>query len=130
MSVSLGGRSRQVGKRVCCAGIAAVAAVALGLIVHHDLQYTATLDRPSEITKQTALFQQEECIYRAIRSEVPEGAAVYVLGNADWHFKQRLAELSTLWAVPQPTLATAQWQLFLVPARGHCAGLALKVSRL
>jgi hypothetical protein len=127
--VSLGGRSRQVGKRLCCAGIVVAAAVALGLSVHHDLQYTATTDRPSEIAAQTALFRQEECVYHAIRSEVPKGAAVYV-NSADWHHTQRLAELSTLWAVPQPTLATARWRLSLVPARGHCAGLALKVSRL
>lgn len=129
LSVPLGGRSRKVGKRVCCAGIAAAAAVTLGLSVQHGLQHTATIDQRPEVTAQTTLFRQEECLYHAIRSEVPKGAAVYV-NSADWHHTQRLAELSTLWAVPRPTLATAQWRLSLVPARGHCAGLALKVSRL
>jgi hypothetical protein len=127
--VSLGGRSRQVSKRVCCAAIVVAAAVTLGLSVHHGLQHTAALDQPSNIAKDTAALQQEECLYRAIRSEVPKGATVYV-NSAKWQYTQRLAELSTLWAVPQPTLATAQWRLSFVPARGHCAGLALKVSRL
>jgi hypothetical protein len=103
--------------------------VTLGLSVHHGLQHTATLDQPPNIAKGTAALQQEECLYRAIRSEVPKGATVYV-NSAKWQYTQRLAELSTLWAVPQPTLATAQWRLSFVSARGHCAGLALKVSRL
>ena len=60
---------------------------------------------------------------------MPKGAAVYV-NSAKWQHTQRLAELSTLWAVPQPTLATAQWRLSIVPAHGHCDGLALKAGRL
>ena len=129
LSVSLSERSRQVSKRVCCAGIVVAAAVTLGLSVHHGLQHTATLDRPSNIAADTTAFHQEECLYHAIRSEVPKGATVYVT-SARWQYTQRLAELSTLWAVPQPTLATAQWRLSFVHARGHCDGLALKASRL
>lgn len=72
----------------------AAAAVTLGLSVHHDLQFTATKDRPSEIAGDTASFRQEECVYRAIRSEVPKGADVYVT-SAKWQHTQRLAELST-----------------------------------
>ena len=56
MSVSLDGRSRQVGKRVCCAGIVAAAAVTLGLSVHHGLQHTATLDQPKNVAGDTATF--------------------------------------------------------------------------
>jgi hypothetical protein len=129
LSVSPGGRSRQVSKRVGCAGIVVAAAVTLGLSVHHGVQHTAALDRPSNVAADTAAFRQEECLYYAIRSEVPKGATVYV-NTGSWQHMQRLAELSTLWAVPQPTLATAQWRLTIVRARGHCAGLALKASRL
>jgi hypothetical protein len=109
----------------------AAAAVTLGLSVHHGVQRTIALDRPSNVTADTDAFRQEECLYAAIRSEVPKGAAVYV-NTGSWQHMQRLAELSTLWAVPQPTVATAQWRLAIVPvpAHGHCDGLALKASRL
>ena len=125
----MGGRSRLSGKRIGCAVIVAVAAVTLGLTVHHDLQFTAKVTTQQWIGVQTADVQQEECIYNAIRSQVPKGAAVYV-DSPDFASAQRLAELSTLWAVPQANLATAQWRLSLVPAHGHCGGLALEVRRL
>ncbi len=125
----MGERSRRIGKCIGCAAIVSAAVVTLGLSVHHDLQITGAALRPATIRHQTALFRQEECLYRAIRSEVPKGAAVYV-NSPHWTHTQRLAELSTLWAVPQPSLATAQWKLSLVPARGHCFGLALEVSRV
>ncbi len=124
----MGERSRRSGKRIGCAVIAAVAAVALGLTVHHDLQFTAKATAQQWIGVQNAAVRQEECIYNAIRSQLPKGAAVYVDGP-DWARAQRLAELSTLWAVPQADPATARWRLSLVPARGHCSGLALKVRR-
>jgi hypothetical protein len=125
----MGGRSRRSGERIGCAVIVAVAAVALGLTVHHDLQFTAKVTTQQWIAVQTAAVRQEECIYNAIRSQVPKGAAVYV-DSPDWARAQRLAELSTPWAVPQAHLATARWRLSLVPARGHCSGVALKVRRL
>jgi hypothetical protein len=124
----MGERSRQVGKRIGCAAIVSAAAVTLGLSVHHELQFTAATLRPATVKDQTASFRQEECLYRAIRSKVPKGAAVYV-DSPDWRQTQRLAELSTLWAVPQASLSTAQYRLFLVPAHGSCFGLALEVRR-
>ena len=124
----MGERSRQVGKRIGCAAIVSAAGVALGLSVHHDLQITAAAVRPAAIQDQTTLIRQEECLYHAIRSMVPKGATVYV-NSSQWRITQRLAELSTLWAVPQPSLATAQWSLSLENAHGHCYGLALEVRR-
>lgn len=122
-------RSQQIGKRLGCAAIVAAAAVTLGLSVHHDMRFTASVTSPKWIAEQTAMLRQEECIYRAIRSKVPKGAAVYV-NSPNYKPTQRLAELSTLWAVPQEDPATAQWRLSLVPAHGHCGGLALEVRRI
>jgi hypothetical protein len=121
-------RSRRVVKRVACAGIVSAAAVTLGLSVHHDAKITAAALAPASIRQQTFLFRQEECLYQAIRRQLPKGATVYVT-NPRWEYTQRLAELSTLWAVPQPSLAKAQYRLIIVPARGHCSGLALEVHR-
>jgi hypothetical protein len=125
---------RHVVKRIGCAVIVSAAAVTLGLSVHHDLQTTAEVLSPASIKDATAADRQEECIYHAIRSELPQGAAVYVNDPVvHWRNFQRLAELSTLWAVPQPSPATARWtvslvrKLSLVP--GHCSGLALEVRR-
>jgi hypothetical protein len=125
----MGEHSGRAGKRIGCAAIVAAGAVALGAIVHHDVQFTASVTTPRWIAGQAAQLRQEECIYRAIRAQVPKGAAVYVT-SPDFHPTQRLAELSTLWAVPQADIANARWQLSLVPSPGHCDGLALKVRRL
>jgi hypothetical protein len=120
--------SNRTGRRVVGAAIAVAACVTLGLSVHHDLQFTAAVTTRQWIAEQNASVRQEQCIYDAIRSQVPKGAAVYV-DSADWAHAQRLYELSTLWAVPQASPATAQWQLSLVPARGRCGGLALEARR-
>jgi hypothetical protein len=119
---------RGVGKRIGCVGIVCAAAVTLGLSVNHGLRATASFLSPASVRQNTAAYRQEECIYRAIRSELPEGATVYVDSPA-WPVQQRLAELSTLWAVPQPSLATARWKIFLVAAQHHCFRLALEVRR-
>jgi hypothetical protein len=79
---------------------------------------------------------------------VPKGAAIYVRSR-QFQNTQRLSELSTPWAMPDARLATAQYRLTLVPARGHhmipyppltdtplvpadgqCGGLNLEVRRL
>lgn len=124
----MGERSRQAGKRIGCAAIACAAAVTLGLSVHHELQFTAATLQPAMVSERTASFRQEECLYDAIRSKVPRGASVYVT-SPDWRQTQKLAELSTLWAVPEASLAAAQYRLSLVPAHGSCLGLALEVRR-
>jgi hypothetical protein len=130
---------RHVAKRIGCAAIAFAAAVTLGLSVHHELQTTAEVLSPASIKYATAADRQEECIYHAIRSELPRGAAVYISDPVvQWQNFQRLAELSTLWAVPQPSPATARWTIALVPGSSrvpgspvpsHCYGLALEVRR-
>jgi hypothetical protein len=132
---------RHVVKLIGYAVIAAVAGVTLGLSVHHEVQATASVENPSWVKSATAAYRQEKCIYRAIRSELPPGATVYIKAPAAssripprlaeqlsplWA-TTRLAELSTLWAVPQPTPATARWTLSLAPEPGHCSGLAVEV---
>jgi hypothetical protein len=126
---------RLAGRRIGCAVIVCTAAVALGLSVHHGLQTTAALLRPASIRSAVVADRQEECIYRAIRSELPKGAAVYI---SDPVHVQRLAELSTLWAVPQASRAAARWTIALVPVSSvgpgsrvpwRCYGLTLKVRR-
>jgi len=142
----MGEHSRRIGKRIGCAGIISAAVVTLGLSVHHDLQVTAAALTPASIKQQAAALRQEECLYRAIRLLVPKGATVYV--NAPrFQPTQRLAELSTSWAVPQASLANAQYRLSLVPAHGYgivpfpltgtppdpahgqCSGVTLEVRR-
>jgi hypothetical protein len=124
-----------LGKRIGCVVIVAVAAVTLGLSVHHGLQTTSSLVSRGAIRQAVIADRQEECIYRAIRSDLPKGAAVYI---QDPIIGQRLAELSTLWAVPQASRADARWTASLVPgsslgpgshARAYCDGLALEVWR-
>jgi len=122
-------------RRIGCAVIAAAAGVTLGLSIHHGLQTTTALLRPQAIRSAVVADRREQCIYRAIRQDLPKGAAVYI--NDPVHV-QRLAELSTLWAVPQVSPATARWTISLVPssslgpgsdARSRCYGLALEVRR-
>jgi hypothetical protein len=130
---------RHVARRIGCAAIAFAAAVTLGLSVHYEVQTTTAFLRPGSIRRAVVADRQEECIYRAIRSELPRGAAVYISDPVvHWTNFQRLAELSTLWAVPQVSPATARWTISLVPsssagpgsgARSRCYGLALEVRR-
>jgi len=123
----MGERSKQIGKRIGCAGVISAAAVTIGLSVQHGLELWNDVLTPKSIANQTAMLRQEECIYHAIRAEVPRGAPVYITGPNGW----LLTELTTLWGVPQARLADAQWRLSLVqvPDQGHCRGIAVKVSR-
>jgi len=132
---SVSAARRYAGRRIGCAVIATAAGVTLGLSAHHDLQTTTALLRPRAIRSSVVADRQEECVYRAIRSDLPKGAAVYI--DDPVHI-QRLAELSTLWAVPQVSPATARWTISLVPSsslgpgsrvRSRCYGLALEVRR-
>jgi hypothetical protein len=125
---------RHVVRRIGCTAIASIAALTLGLSVHHGLQTTAAVLSPASIKHATAADRQEECIYHAIRSELPRGAAVYINDPVvQWGHFQRLAELLTLWAVPQPSPGTARWTLSLVRVTslvpGDCSGLALETRR-
>lgn len=119
---------RDTGARLGCAAIASVAAVLLGLTAHHGLQLTSTY--LSQATRHTWLRnnRQEECIYHAIRSRLPKHAKIYI-DDARVDRAQELTELSTLWAVPQSSAATANWTISLVQGR-RCDGLALKVRHI
>jgi hypothetical protein len=102
--------------------------VTLGLSVHEDVAFTVSVTSAKSMAANHAVMQQLECIYHAIRSEVPKGAPVFTKDQLWAH--QRLTELSTLWAVPQAKRADAQYWLTLVSAHGHCGGLELKVRRI
>jgi hypothetical protein len=125
--VSVG--SRQVGKLLGCAAIAVAAVVTLGLSVHHDVQFTASVTTQKSIAQNHTEMASEECIFNAIRSDVPKGATIYTTDQR-WPYMQRLDELSTLWAVPVTNRANAQYSLTLVKGHGPCDGLTVKVSRI
>ena|ERR1022692_4323667 len=108
-----------------CICIAAV--VTLVLAVHHGVEITAAERSPTSVSAWKTFDRQQECIYRAIRSDLPKGAAIYINPN-DGFTAQILAELSTLWAVPQPTPTSAGWTISEVPGTA-CSGVTLKVRR-
>jgi hypothetical protein len=123
---------REIAKRIAGAIIAVGAGVTIGLSVHHDEQTTAAALSPASIQQAATVRQTETCLYQAIRTELPRGAEIYI-GNPDVAHFQRLAELTTLWAVPVPTPATAQWQVWLAPyttGQGDCLGVQLMVKPL
>jgi hypothetical protein len=105
------------------------AAVMLGVGVHNEVQVVNLFTSPREMSQQATDIRSEECLYQAIRSQVPAGAHVYI-NPQNWHYVQRLTELSTLWAVPEANPADAQYELTEIPAHGQCYGYALKVTRL
>lgn len=143
----MSGRSGRVGKRIGCAAIVVAAGAGLGFSVHHDVQITAAATTAKRIAGEKAQMRQEECLYNAIRLKVPKGATVYTVSSR-FPPTQRLAELSTPWAVPEANIADAEYRLTLVPprgrslvpfpltraapdpAKGQCSGLTLKVRRL
>jgi hypothetical protein len=119
-------------KRLACAVIAAGAGLTIGLSAHDDQQTTAAALNPASIAVAVSTKQTEACLYHAIRTELPRGATIYV-GSPDVAHFQRLVELSTLWAVPVPTQATAQWQVWIAPyttGPGDCLGVQLMVKHL
>jgi hypothetical protein len=119
----------RVSKLLGCAAIVVAAVVTLGLSVHNEVQFTAKITTQKYVAHSKALMLQEQCIYSAIRSRLPKGATIYTDGQL-WTHLQRLDELSTTWAVPQSNPADARWRVTLVPAHGHCGGLALKVKHI
>ena len=143
----MSGRSERAGKRIGCAAIVVAAGVGLGLSVHHDVQFTGSVTTAKFIAGVNAQQRQAECVFDAIRLEVPEGATVYVTDTLSEPV-DHLVEWSTPWAVPELDIADAQYQLTLVPppgrrlfpfpltraapdpAKGQCEGLTLEVRRL
>ncbi len=112
-------------KRVSCAFIAAIAVVTVGLGVRQDLQLNGRLLRPAAVNQASAADRQDMCLFQAFRRELPKGATFY--DSADVAHYQRLAELATLWAVPEQTPAAARWRVAVVP--GQCARIGLRVWR-
>ena len=141
-------RSERAGKRIGCAAIVVAAGVGLGLSVHHDVQFTGSVTTAKFIAGVNGQQRQAECVFDAIRLEVPEGATVYVTDPLSLP-ADHLVEWSTPWAVPEADIADAQYRLTLVPphgrrlffpfpltraapdpAKGQCEGLTLEVRRL
>lgn len=120
-------RRRKIGKRVLCAVILCGAAVPVGVRVGDDVQATDSLVAPAWIQSVAHADRQDLCIYNLIRREVPRGAPIYV-NSSDVAYSQRLAELSTLWAIPQRTQATAKYLVFIYP--GDCYGVSVGVQRI
>lgn len=114
-------------KVVACAAIAGIGGAAFGVGIHRAVQVNDQLKSPANVTYADAAYRQELCFFRAIRSDVPRGAAVYVNGPDTAH-TQRLAELSTLWAVPKEFRSAAQWTVTIrylgkyPPPRRHHRG--------
>lgn len=123
-----GRRLRRVGNCIVCAVIVGVAAVTLGFKVHNDVKITAALIRPTAVRNFTTSDAGWQCIYRSIRAGVPRGASVYIDFPNVLYF-QRIAELTTTWAMPRQSLPSAQWRLFIFKAPEHCGGLELAVVR-
>jgi hypothetical protein len=125
--VRLAGHRRwaAAGKRVGYLVIAAIAVVTLALGVRQDLQLNGSLLSPTAVSQATAADRQEMCLFQAFRRELPRGATFY--DGAELAHFQQLAELATLWAVPEPTPAAARWRVAVGP--GQCAGVGLKVWR-
>lgn len=119
---------RRIANVIVCAAIVGVASVTLGFKAHDDVKMTATLLRPEALRNSTDSYGGWQCIYRSIRAGVPRGSAVYVNYRNALYF-QRLAELTTTWATPRPSLSAAQWRLFIFKAPEHCSGLELAVVR-
>jgi hypothetical protein len=117
----------RTGKLLGCIAVCCISASALGLAAHHGLQESATYVDRHSVALAAANDRQEECIYRAIRSKLPKGAAIYV-PNYAYGNEVRVNDLATLWAAPQPTVTTAHWVVSLVRGR-ECGGLRLKVRR-
>lgn len=115
------------GKIAACAVIAAVAAVTIGLSVRRDQQATAGYLTPASVRFGVGEEAQVSCLYHLIRQDLPRNARVYVDSTNVNHI-QRLVELSTPWALPQPTAATAKWEIDVVP--GDCHKIGLKVRHL
>jgi hypothetical protein len=126
MAASLGPGT--VAKRVAAAVIIAAALVTFGLSTHHELQTTEAILSPKFAGAAAETDRQLNCIYDAIRAEVPAGASIYTADNNMFYY-QRTEELVTLQAVPTPTKADAKYDVFLYKVRGHCRGLALAVRK-
>ena len=91
------------------------------------MEITAAERSPASVSTWKTFDRQQECIYHAIRTDLPKGASIYIDPNGGYA-AQILAELSTLWAVPQPAPTSAGWKISEVPGIA-CSGVSLKVSR-
>jgi hypothetical protein len=119
-------RGTGTGKRLICAFVAAVAVVTLGLGISLDLHVESGLLAPGAVANAATADKQDMCLFHDLRRQLPKGATFYD-SDASLSRFQRLAELATLWAVPEQTPSAARWRVAVVP--GHCAQVGLKVWR-
>lgn len=97
-------------KIVACAAIAGIGGAAFGFCVNRLVLLSHNIQTPAARALDFGTYRQEVCLFRAIRTDVPRGAAVYVESASEPH-SQRLSEYSTGWAVPKVHQADAQWLL-------------------
>jgi hypothetical protein len=118
---------RKIGKLIACAVIFCGAGVSIGIKANYDVQTTDYFLSPASIHYAAHVDHQEICIYKQIRQKVPQGARIYV-NSLNVGRTQRLAELSTLWAVPQKNRAAARYLVSI--QRGDCFGVTVEVKRI
>lgn len=104
------------------------AAVSLVVVSVHSVDTTRGLRSAAVVSGWTELADQTACLRTAVRQAVPRGASVWI-GSPTTVDSQRLAEVSTLWAVPTLDRADARWSLRLVQSRVGCEGLRLEAER-
>jgi hypothetical protein len=139
MSASAGSRGQAPARRASrrwsprwaklsgCALIVAVAGGALGLTVPMEVKATARLLAVASVRVATRATAQESCLYELIRQELPQDSRFYVDSTSAEHV-QRLAELATSWALPEPDRGQAQFEIDIIP--GGCDKVGLRVRRL
>lgn len=93
-----------------CAAVAGIGGTVFGLGISHLAQFDDKALAGNVVAQVERAYRQELCLFHAIRKDVPKGASVYLPGNNPAH-TQRLAELSTLWAIPTESQRTAEWVL-------------------
>lgn len=105
--------ARRLVALICAVGVAVAASVALLAAVHTSVTTTASLVSPSARAAASSNYEQHECLERAVRHALPEGARVFVGGGGYLH--QLTLEVSALWVDPTASPSSARWDVSLVP---------------
>jgi hypothetical protein len=116
--------------RLASALVIITAIATFALSTHNEVQLTAGILNAQAVRAANQFEALTECVYLAIRAEVPRGASIYV-DSANRFTYQQIVETSTLWATPRIRLARAQYEVNLDKTPGgRCDGRALAVRHL
>jgi hypothetical protein len=114
-------------KRLAAALVIITAIATFALSTHNEVQLTAGILNPQAVRAANQFEALTECVYRAIRAEVPRGASIYTDSSNRFTYQQ-IVETSTLWATPRITLAQAEYEVNLDKAPdAPCDGRVLTV---